>query len=58
MLPSRDVDVLLQQLSVVSRKLPLLEEVCIDVGTNGLLRSTDTEFGPRLPSRSALQSVT
>ncbi|SJL15243.1 uncharacterized protein ARMOST_18731 [Armillaria ostoyae] len=41
-LPSRDVDALLQQLSVVSRKLPLLEEVCIDVGTKGLLRSTDT----------------
>ncbi|KAK0244615.1 hypothetical protein EDD85DRAFT_205896 [Armillaria nabsnona] len=41
-LPSRDVDVLLQQISVGSRKLPLLEEVCIDVGTKDLLRYTDT----------------
>ncbi|SJL15246.1 uncharacterized protein ARMOST_18734 [Armillaria ostoyae] len=40
-LPSSDIDAFLQQLSVVSRKLPLLEEVCIDVGTKGLLRSTD-----------------
>lgn len=41
-LPSRDIDVLMQQLSVVSRKLPLLEEVCIDVGPNSLLRFSDT----------------
>lgn len=41
-LPSRDIDEILQQLSVVSRKLPLLEDVCIDVGTKGLLHSTDT----------------
>ncbi|KAK0460061.1 uncharacterized protein EV420DRAFT_1478595 [Desarmillaria tabescens] len=33
---------LLQQLSVISGKLPLLEEVCIDVGSKGLLCSTDT----------------
>ncbi|KAK0473313.1 hypothetical protein EDD18DRAFT_376447 [Armillaria luteobubalina] len=43
-LPSRDIDAILQRLSVVSRKLPLLEEVYIDVGTKGLLHSTDT-FG-------------
>ncbi|KAK0185641.1 hypothetical protein F5146DRAFT_1144147 [Armillaria mellea] len=41
-LPSRDIDEILQQLSVVSRKLPLLEDVCIDVGTKGLLHSTNT----------------
>ncbi len=40
-LPSRDIDALMQQLSVVSRKLLLLEEVCTDVGTKGLLRSAD-----------------
>ncbi|KAG7444109.1 uncharacterized protein BT62DRAFT_252026 [Guyanagaster necrorhizus] len=41
-LPGHDIDVLLQRLSVVSGKLPLLEEVYLDVGAKCLLHSTGT----------------